>query len=146
MKMVKREENEGRRIGARTSAEKGKQIKLLRKRTCRTCLIQQENMQYALLRQKTVGEVTYFIWREKVLLMTKRSCDFVAISAIHNVVQVHPCLCVCSMYGPLYSLPDGSECNTSQASGLDTVFYYMFGQLHHNGDLILNGASVFYHN
>lgn len=82
--MVKREENEGRRIGACTSAEKGKQIKLLWKRTCRTCLIQHENMQYGLLRKKTVGEVTYFIWREKVLLMTKRSCDFVAISAIHT--------------------------------------------------------------
>lgn len=82
--MVKREENEGRRIGARTCAEKGNQIKLLWKRTCRTCLTQQENMQYGLLRKKTVGEVTYFIWREKVLLMTKRSCDFVTISAIHT--------------------------------------------------------------
>lgn len=41
------------------------------------------NMQYGLLRQKIVGEVTYLIWREKVLLMTRRTRGFVTISAMH---------------------------------------------------------------
>lgn len=74
LKMINREENRAR-IGAHTRTEKGKQIKSLWKRTCWTCLIQQEYMQYGLLRQKIVGEVTYFIWRGKVLLMTRRTCD-----------------------------------------------------------------------
>lgn len=85
-------------MGAHTCAEEGKEIKPLWKRTCRTCLIQEENMQYGLLRQKRVGEVTYFVWRIKVLLLTWRTCDFVTILAMHTwsrfIPACVPALCV----------------------------------------------------